>query len=86
MPDESPPVPHYLRRCDRCRRTGLPMIFSADRKSWLAKCECGKEHAWRLVRSDGQTFDDARATITTTVDGNVDCTGLPDPVVISHHL
>lgn len=69
------------------------MIFSADRKSWLAKCECGKEHAWRLVRSDGQTFDvldvqfdDARATITTTVDGNVDCTGLPDPVVISHHL
>jgi hypothetical protein len=57
MSELSLTVPHYLRRCDRCRRTGLPMIFSADRKSWLAKCECGKEHAWRLVRVNEQPHE-----------------------------
>lgn len=31
-------------------------------------------------------LEDDRATITTKVDGTFDRTGLPDPVVISHHL
>jgi len=31
-------------------------------------------------------LDGDRATITTKVDGSFDRTGLPDPVVISHHL
>jgi hypothetical protein len=49
--------------------------------------------------SDGEIFDakvtlevldtadhDGEAVVTTKVDGNFDRTGLPDPVIINHHI
>ena len=36
-----------------------------------------------VIRFDG---DDGDVAVTTKVDGNFDRTGLPDPVIIQHHI
>ena len=93
-----PTAEAYVRSINDHDRAAFDMLIAAD----AVVNDAGREFRGRAAIkawSDREIFDakvtlevlssteqDGETVVTTKVDGNFDRTGLPDPVVIDHHL